>query len=190
MIELRNVSFSYEGKPVVSRLSTRFEAPGAYALVGPSGCGKTTLMMLLAGLLKPTDGEVSYTGNPRIAVCFQEDRLMPWLTVLQNVAMSIPEQLKTRRLAAGRAWLSSIGLADAANQYPAALSGGMKRRAALARALAYEGDILLLDEPFRALDEEMHQEMLHFVRTHGQGKLLILVTHDMRDTEGMRVLRL
>ena len=89
-----------------------------------------------------------------------------------------------------RYWLSRVGLAGEENSYPASLSGGMKRRASLARALAYEGDVLLMDEPFRALDETTHAQMLALVREAAQNKLLILVTHDEQDAQGMHVIRL
>ena len=186
MIELKDVSFSYAEDPVLCGLSLYFQSPGAYAVWGPSGCGKTTLMLLLAGLLKPTRGEVTRKQGLRTAICFQEDRLMPWLTVLDNVSLTLPAEKKRARRALGMQWLDRVGLADAADCYPSELSGGMKRRVALARALAYNGDILLLDEPFRALDEALHAQMLALVRDHAREKLLILVTHDPEDAQGMQ----
>lgn len=185
MVELRDVRFAYEKKPVLEGLTLSLRSPGAYAIWGPSGRGKTTLLHLIAGLLRPTGGEVRIEGRPRVAVCFQEDRLMPWLTVLENVSLTAPGRKREERQERGRSCLRELGLLEAADAYPAELSGGMKRRAALARALAFEGDMLLLDEPYRALDEAMHEQARACVRRHAQGRLLVLVTHDPADALGM-----
>lgn len=192
MIELRNVSFAYEGKAVLSSVSLRFESPGQYAVLGPSGCGKTTLLRLMAGLEKPQSGRITLPDTP-ISFCFQEDRLLPWYTVRENVSFALPHAVQADRACAARlaqSWLDRVGLSGEGNAYPSELSGGMKRRAALARALAYDAPVLLMDEPFRALDEAAHTDMLRLVRTCAQGKLLVLVTHDERDAEGMALVRL
>lgn len=139
---------------------------------------------LIAGLLRPTGGEVRIEGAPRVAVCFQEDRLMPWLTVLENVSLTAPGRKREERQERGRTCLRSWA-AGGGGRLPAELSGGMKRRAALARALAFEGDVLLLDEPYRALDEAMHEQARACVRRRAQGRLLVLVTHDPADAQGM-----
>jgi len=184
MIELKNVSMAYGDKKVIRNLSLRLDAPGAYAVLGPSGRGKTTLLRLIAGLEKPQSGSIHLPENARIAFCFQEDRLLPFKTALENVSLVCDSVECARR------WLQLVGLAGEENAYPAALSGGMKRRAALARALAYDGDILLMDEPFRALDAKTHEDMLALVRSAGKDKLLILVTHDETDADGMKIIRL
>lgn len=184
MIELSNISMAYGEKTVFSGLSLAFSSPGQYAVLGPSGRGKTTLLRLIAGLEQPLSGTVRIPEKARIAFCFQEDRLLPWKTVLENVSLvcSDPE--------AARRWIEKVGLSGEENSYPAALSGGMKRRAALARALAYDADVLLMDEPFRALDEQTHAQMLALVRQAAKDKLLILVTHDEADAQGMQIIRL
>ena len=110
---------------------------------------------------------------------------MPWLTVLENVSLTAPGKSRAERQAVGRACLSELGLLEVAGAYPSELSGGMKRRAALARALAFGGDMLLLDEPYRALDEAMHEQARACVRRHAQGRLLVLVTHDAADAQDM-----
>lgn len=190
MIELRDVRMAYGNKTVFPRLSLRFDAPGRYALLGPSGCGKTTLLRLIAGLEKPVSGCVLRQADAPIAFCFQEDRLLPWRTVCENVALALPGMPRGERLAAARQWLARVGLAKEEDAFPASLSGGMKRRAALARALAMDAPVLLLDEPFRALDETAHADMLRLVREQTRDKLLILVTHDAHDAEGMEIVRL
>ena len=184
MIELNRVSMAYGDKQVLRDLSLRFESGLHYAILGPSGRGKTTLLRLIAGLERPQSGKVLVAAGAKIAYCFQEDRLLPWKTVLENVALAAPSEVEARR------WLDRVGLGAECDAYPASLSGGMKRRAALARALAFDAPVLLMDEPFRALDSDTHAAMLALVREAAKDKLLILVTHDEADAEGMQIIRL
>ena len=184
MIELKNIRMAFGDKQIFSDLSLSFSSPGQYALLGPSGRGKTTLLRLIAGLERPQAGQVLLPKDTRIAFCFQEDRLLPFKTVLENVALVCGDET------AARAWLERVGLGSECGSYPSTLSGGMKRRAALARALAFDAPILLMDEPFRALDADTHAAMLALVREAAKDKLLILVTHDEADGEGMQIIRL
>ncbi|MBR5224204.1 MAG: ABC transporter ATP-binding protein [Clostridia bacterium] len=191
MINLKHISVAFGGKQVLRDVSCRFEAGKHYALFGPSGCGKTTLLRVIAGLQKPDAGEVIHARDLRMAFCFQEDRLLPWYTVRRNVMLALPPECQKDKEKAARiadAWLERVGLAGEGDAYPSALSGGMKRRAALARALAFDAPVMLMDEPFRALDEASHADMLRLVRSLAQGRTLILVTHDISDTEGMDVI--
>ena len=191
MIEFDRVSLQYGGKRVLSDFSFRFEDQRAYAVLGPSGCGKTTLLHLAAGLQSPTGGRVLRRPE-RVSVCFQEDRLLPWRTARENIALVFPRAAQKDGSALREAdkWLARVGLSGEERAFPASLSGGMKRRVALARALAFDAPALLLDEPFRALDEDAHGELLRLIRSCAQGKLLLLVTHDERDAEGMQALHL
>ncbi len=189
MIKLTDVSFSYNQKTILSNFSSAFSSPEHWAILGPSGCGKTTLLSLMGGILSPSSGQIETNG--RISFCFQEDRLLPWYTVLQNVMLAADNTLpKAKRFEHARFWLDRVGLFAEQNAYPASLSGGMKRRAALARALCFDSEILLLDEPFRALDDALHLQMRSLVLDAAKNKLLILVTHDERDAQGMNTLRL
>ncbi|MBQ8618145.1 MAG: ABC transporter ATP-binding protein [Clostridia bacterium] len=183
IIRFDHVRMAFGEKEIFSDLSLSFSTSGQYAILGPSGRGKTTLLRLIAGLEKPRSGTITISQNTRICFCFQEDRLLPWKTVLENVALVCDPET------AGY-WLDQVGLSGEENNYPASLSGGMKRRASLARALAYDADILLMDEPFRALDDATHTKMLALVREAAKDKLLILVTHDEADADGMEIVRI
>ena len=183
-IIFEKVRMAFGDKTLFTDLSLSFSAPGHYAILGPSGRGKTTLLRLIAGLEKPLSGQIHLPQDARICFCFQEDRLLPWKTVLENVSLA------SRSTEDARYWLAQVGLFGEENSYPDSLSGGMKRRAALARALAYDAPILLMDEPFRALDEQTHTKMLSLIRSAAKDKLLILVTHDETDAEGMQIIRI
>ncbi|HML33679.1 MULTISPECIES: ABC transporter ATP-binding protein [Sporomusa] len=158
-------------------------------IVGPSGCGKSTLLRLFAGLERPTSGLVSYRQQPisrpsaQIGMVFQEYSLLPWRTVADNVALGLefaglPQEERTARAAE---CLNLVGLADFARAYPHELSGGMRQRAAIARALAVAPDVLLMDEPFGALDAHtrilLQQELLRVWEHHRQ--TVMFVTHSV-----------
>jgi NitT/TauT family transport system ATP-binding protein len=159
--------------------------------VGPSGCGKSTLLRLLAGLLLPDQGQVCLHGRPLTGPCreiglvFQKANLMPWRTVFDNILLPLQVQRMPLAAAEQRAAhaLELVGLAEFAHSYPRELSGGMEQRVAIARALAHEPEILLLDEPFGALDaltrERLNQELLRVWDT--DRKTVVMVTHDIRE---------
>lgn len=189
MIEFEHVSMRFGEKQVLRDFSFRFEDGVRYAVLAPSGGGKTTLLRLAAGLLAPSEGRIVRRPG-EVAVCFQEDRLLPWYTARENVALALPRGRDGEVARAANEWLARVGLSAEADALPASLSGGMKRRVALARALAFDAPALLLDEPFRALDEETHAAMLALIREQTKGRLLLLVTHDERDAAGMQTVRL
>jgi NitT/TauT family transport system ATP-binding protein len=156
-------------------------APGEFvALLGPSGCGKSTLLRLIAGLDRPDAGEVSADAGAA-AFVFQDAHLLPWRTVLDNVAL--PLELRGapagERVAAARAAIEQVGLGDAAGRRPAELSGGMRMRVSLARALCTRPRLLLLDEPFAALDELTRQRLDDQLRDLwlARGMTVLFVTH-------------
>ena len=167
-IRLRHVGMAFGEKRIFSDLSLTFSSPGRYAILGPSGRGKTTLLRLIAGLERPQSGEVLLPRDARIAFCFQEDRLLPFKTVRGNVSLVCGSD------EIAQTWLERVGLGSEGDSYPASLSGGMKRRAALARAL----------------DEATHVQMRALVCEAAKDKLLILVTHDEADADGMTVVRI
>jgi NitT/TauT family transport system ATP-binding protein len=182
------VDFAYDlARPVLAGFSLELPATGAVCLTGPSGCGKTTLLRLLAGLETPQGGTITGLGS-RVAMVFQEDRLLPWETAWQN-AVTTPDPDATER---ARDWLRRLGLADSLHVRPSGLSGGMRRRVALARALAAEPDLLLLDEPFTGLDEPSWRSAAELIAGSGAGRLTVLVTHlpDQAAALGAPVVRL
>ena len=149
----------YAGRPVIDGLSLRIPPGEFLALLGPSGCGKSTLLRLIAGLDQPDDGHLSSSAPSQLSVVFQDASLMPWRTVLGNVLLPLELSGEPHEDAVPTAmqWLETVGLADAVTRYPSELSGGMKMRVSLARALITQPSLLLLDEPFAALDEFTRQ---------------------------------
>jgi NitT/TauT family transport system ATP-binding protein len=160
-------------------------APGEFVcLIGASGCGKSTLLSLVAGLEAPTSGTVS-TGGRRVAFMFQEPALFPWLTAVQNVELPLRANGvgRAERRQRARDLLDSVHLAGFADKRPHELSGGMRQRVALARALAQDADVLLMDEPFGALDA-MTRDLLHELLEgiwRRQGFSVLFVTHEVRE---------
>lgn len=173
MITLRDVSLAFDGKAVFERFSLTLPGRGITCVSGPSGRGKTTLLRLLASLLKPDSGSID--GLPqKPALMFQEDRLLPWLSAGDNVA-AVSDS------AAALRWLDALELSEAAALLPGELSGGMRRRVALARALAYQGDFLLLDEPFTGLDPALQFRAAALVRERRLPA--VVVTHSAAEAE-------
>ena len=143
-MKIRDLCVSFGEKQVLNHFTAEF-GPGITLLKAPSGYGKTTLLHTIAGLIVPDSGEI--TEKPeKISLMFQEDRLFPWLTALQNIKAVCDDEALSRRL------LEAVELSKEEKSKPASLSGGMRRRISFARALAYQGDLLLLDEPFKGMD--------------------------------------
>lgn len=187
MIHLTDISFSYGEKPVLKNYSLSLPESGVFAITGPSGVGKTTLLCLLAGILRPQAGRIEGLSGLRVSMVFQEDRLLPWYTAYENVLYALPREHMQKEQTA-RDWLEKMELQQAMHQLPLALSGGMQRRVALARACAYGGDILLLDEPFKGMDESLRLRVGAHIKT--AAPLIVLVTHDLEDAERMGAVRI
>ena len=188
MLELKEISLSFGGHAVLSNCSLHLAPGERIALMGPSGCGKTTLLRTALSLQQPDSGTVVCRAHKPAAV-FQEPRLLPWLTALENVNLVLSDTPET--LPAARAWLECMELADSAGLYPAELSGGMQQRVSLARALACEPDLLVLDEPFKGLDSALYDRILEVLKKALDGASLLLATH--REEEalalGCRIVR-
>ena len=182
MIEVQGLTLAFGGNAVLRGVDFTLPRGGRAALMGPSGSGKTTFLRVLAGLQKPDSGTVQVSAQ-KIACVFQEPRLLPWLTAVQNVNVVLSDRAETLPQAA--VWLERFGLADAAEQYPAALSGGMQQRVALARAMAYGADLLLLDEPFKAMDDALRRAVMQAVADAAGDTALVLVTHSAGEAEAL-----
>jgi len=180
--------------PIIAGVSFEVDAGEFVCLLGPNGCGKTTLLRIVGGLEPATRGRVLLDGEPivagqpharRVGVVFQEDRLLPWLTLLDNVALVLkPLALGTNaRHEIARRYLRLVGLDGFESYYPGRVSGGMRQRAAIARALAIEPDVLLMDEPFGALDAQNRRIMQREVRRIWQetGRTILFVTHAIEE---------
>lgn len=185
-IQIRDVSRTFPGGvTAVSSLSLDIAVGSFLALIGPSGCGKSTLLRMLAGLDQPSSGGITGIDRERIAYVFQDAHLMPWRSVLKNV--TLPLELgghsKSHRIEAAQDALVRVGLADAAKRYPAELSGGMRMRVSLARALVTNPKILLLDEPFAALDEIARHTLDEMLRRLwlDSGMTVVFVTHSIAE---------
>ena len=187
-ISLSGITHSFNGAKPVDRAveNITFSVPEGefFVLLAPSGCGKSTLLRIIAGLMKPSEGGLAFSPKERrdqIALVFQGFGIFPWLTVSENVAFGLrmrgtPEQEIQRKVTQ---YLQELGLTDAAGYYPKQLSGGMKQRVGIARALAVDPEILLLDEPFSQLDaftaEKLRLDLLNLWKK--EGFTIIMVTH-------------
>ena len=198
-VELRSVGlryFGWEGETEALQDISLSVAPGEFvAVIGPSGCGKSTLLSLIAGLLAPTEGSVLIDGRPvagpnrKIGYMLQQDYLFEWRTILENVVLGAEIQGASMAAARerGRQLLTRYGLGQFLNHVPRQLSGGMRQRAALARTLCTGPEIVLLDEPFSALDSQtrlaLADEITEILRR--EAKTVILVTHDIGEAISM-----
>ncbi len=176
-IKIENLTVKRSGKVIIDDLSLELPAQGIIGLSGPSGCGKTTLLHTLCGLIRPQAGQISGLGKS--AVVFQEDRLLPWLTASQNIELVSHDTAKTQ------AWLRKMMLADRADFYPNQLSGGMKRRVALARALAVSADLLLMDEPFNGMDQALKEKLFPLIKAAAAKKPVLFISHDLDELEAL-----
>lgn len=192
-LEIDHVSFAYEGQPTLADITLTLPVGAFVSLLGPSGCGKSTLLKLLAGLLSPAQGQLSWQGRkidgPSLerGVVFQDYSLFPWMTLEENLALALakahPETERKWRRQLTAEYLELVGLADASGKYPFELSGGMQQRGAIARALAVGSPVLLMDEPFGALDPinrtRLQDLLLSVWSSTSPKKTVIFVTHDV-----------
>ncbi|MEO5922555.1 MAG: ABC transporter ATP-binding protein [Bryobacteraceae bacterium] len=175
-----------DGPTVIANMSLEVAAGEFLAILGPSGCGKSTLLRMIAKLAQPDAGKITSTpASPRTAFVFQDAHLLPWRSVLDNAALPLELQGidPEKRYASARTALAHVGLAEAEQRYPAQLSGGMRMRVSLARALVTEPSLLLMDEPFAALDEitrfNLEVQLRELWRTRGM--TVLFVTHSISE---------
>ena len=177
-LRIHNLSKSFDGQPVLSGVSAALEEGNTYCLMGPSGAGKTTLLRILMGLERADSGRVEGLSGLRISAVFQEDRLCEGFTALENVRLAAAPSLSDADI---RKALSAILPPQALDRPVSALSGGMKRRTAIGRALLAPFDLLLMDEPFTGLDEDTRRRTAAFIRERAAGRMILLSTHQEED---------
>jgi NitT/TauT family transport system ATP-binding protein len=192
IVEVRNVGKTYDsGVEALKDITLALPRGELSTFLGPSGCGKTTLLKIIAGLISPSDGEVWVKGNrvsgpgPERAFVFQDFALLPWASVLRNVGFGLELRgvPKDEREEIARKYIAEVGLLSFESRYPHQLSGGMKQRVGLARALAINADIVLMDEPFSSVDEQtrrkFQEELLDLLKINQ--KTVIFVTHSIEE---------
>ena len=193
-VELDNVSKFYDAERrlhALHEVTFGVDSGEFVSIVGPSGCGKSTLLKIMAGLDKPSSGEVKFKGGPvrgphsKISMVFQAFGLFPWRTVLENVeyGLEMRKTPKVERRTVAREYLEMVGLGGYEHMYPKQLSGGMKQRVGIARALAVEPEVVLMDEAFSAIDEVTAEVLREEVADiHNEtGKTFVLVTHNLAE---------
>ncbi len=175
---------AHTGLRALERVSFAVKAREFVAVIGPSGSGKTTLLRVLAGLLRPTSGSVTFKGGqPRIGMVFQQANLMPWRTVLGNILLPLELQDSPDAIARAHGMIELVGLQGFESSWPRQLSGGMAQRVALGRALVHDPDLLLLDEPFGSLDALTRERMwIELSRIwQARRKTVVMVTHSIEE---------
>jgi NitT/TauT family transport system ATP-binding protein len=185
LVKVRNLYKYFDGSLVLGNLNLDIEKDKITVITGPSGCGKTTLLNIISGIEKPDSGEIILEDDS-ISYIFQEDRLLPNLTVYRNIEFVLKSTMPPQEAKPIiERYLGLVRLTAARDKYPDQLSGGMKRRVAMARAFAYRSDLLIMDEPFKGLDDELKREILEeFLRVYRQDRrTVILVTHDKAEAE-------
>lgn len=186
-VRIRQLSMEFQGLDVLKALNLSIEPGEFVVLLGPSGCGKSTLLRLIAGLLRPTSGSIHFAPQaPKIGFVFQDASLVPWRTSLANVTLPLELAGVARKAASAEAQqlLEDVGLKGFEHHYPDALSGGMRMRVSIARALIGCPGILLLDEPFAALDEITRRRLDEHLKqlTLRRGITTLMITHSIEET--------
>ncbi|MCL1803025.1 MAG: ABC transporter ATP-binding protein [Eubacteriaceae bacterium] len=191
LVEIRNLSKAFftptEETIAIEQLSLDIYEGELLAIIGPSGCGKSTLLTIMAGVLQPSSGTITIhsAGQPQIGYMLQHDLLLSWRTILKNalLGLEIKKNKTAEKVENVKRLLTTYGLGDFLDAYPNQLSGGMRQRAALIRTLAIEPDILLLDEPFSALDYQMRVSVSDDITSiiEREKKTAVLVTHDINE---------
>ncbi len=179
-IQLNHISKRFGQNQVISDFDTVFQDGQISCLMGPSGIGKTTVINMLMGLMKPDGGEITGLKNRKIAAVFQEDRLIEHWNAVSNVKLVCDKTVTDEDVY--REFVQ-VGLEKNPNKPVSEFSGGMRRRVAIVRAMLAESELVILDEPFKGLDEELKSHVIEYIKERTKGKTVIIVTHDKEDAK-------
>ena len=177
-LTFNKVSKSFGKIKVLDNFSLDFPEKGTVCFFGKSGIGKTTLLNLIAGIIKPDNGQVLGIDKKKISFAFQDERLLLWSSVIENVSVVVNRKSNIERKEIAKKWLEKVGILDFYNKKPEELSGGMRQRLVLARSLACDSDIILLDEPFKGLDDVSKDALIELIKECTKNKLTVVVTHN------------
>lgn len=183
-LQIKDMFKAYGDLQVMKGFNIDFSAAGIHCVFGPSGCGKTTLLNILTGIDRADRGEVSGFKDKTFSCIFQEDRLLPWSTVEENIQFVLESCREKREIQDNvDRYLALVDLVRFKDCYPEQLSGGMKQRASIARAFAYGGDVLLMDEPFKGLHFELKKDLMDYLIQYWNQKsqFFIFITHDIEE---------
>lgn len=175
-IRLKNINKVFDDKIILKDVNLSFENNSISCIVGPSGCGKTTLLNIILGLLKEDCGEIEGLTGRRIAAVFQEDRLCDGFTAYANVKLVCDEKPSDKVI---HEHFKQVDLGEAVFKKISQLSGGMQRRVAIVRAVIAKSDIIVMDEPFKGLDEKTKIKVIDYVKRYTKGKIVIITTHNL-----------
>lgn len=179
-IQLQNISIKYDDKRIFNDINVTFPEERMSCLMGASGIGKTTLINIIMGLVKPDSGEILGCKNKKFAAVFQEDRLIEHWDAVKNIKLVCDKAVTEEQI---RQELWRVGLIDTDNKPVRTFSGGMRRRVGLIRAILAKSDILIMDEPFKGLDEELKKLVITYVKDSVKGKTVIVVTHEKEEAQ-------
>lgn len=182
-IKVNNLHKKFKGQQVLNNLTMSFSEGKITCIMGASGVGKTTLAYILMGLLEADSGEIIGLHTKKISPVFQEDRLIEHWDAIRNILLVSPKEVTSRTV---EQHLINLGLTEYKGKPVRSLSGGMRRRVAIVRALLSEYDVLLMDEPFKGLDEELKKQAICYVKENTKGKTVIVITHDRDEVEMMQ----
>lgn len=182
-IKVNNLYKSFKGQQVLNNLNISFSEGKISCIMGASGVGKTTLAYILMGLLEADSGEIIGLQTKKISPVFQEDRLIEHWDAIRNIILVSPKDVTSNTV---EQHLIKLGLTDCKGKPVKSLSGGMRRRVAIVRAILSEYDVILMDEPFKGLDEELKKQVVDYVKENTKGKTVIVITHDRDEVEMMQ----
>ncbi len=188
-ISLLHLNKTYDGKPVLTDFNLILKDRGITCLMGPSGCGKTTAAHILLGIVPPDSGEITGLDGHILSAVFQESRLLDWLDAIENIRLVTQKAVSVTEISD---MLDRLGLSDSMRKSAVKLSGGMRRRVAIARALLYPSDFMVMDEPFKGLDDERKLQVMDIVAGYAAHRGILFITHDPIEAQylGAEVVRM